>query len=68
MATETIRRSDLSGNLIPEGTGARVRIMFFDKRKPDRRLDVTDDEAAQLGGIVVETRPQRRIDPDDLQR
>lgn len=61
MALETVRRSDLSGNEIPAGTGARVRVMFYDDR-PDQRADLTDAEVKKLLGFTkaVETRPARR--------
>lgn len=63
-----VRYSDISNEEIPEGTGARVRIMFFDPSRPDRRLDITDAEAAKLGGQEVDIRPTRRVDPDRVQR
>ena len=62
-----VRYSDMSGEEIPEDTGARVRIMFFDRRIPDRRLDVTQAEAEALGGTPVDIRPDRRIEPDRVQ-
>lgn len=62
MALETIRRSDASGKAIPDGTGARVRVMFNDKSKDDLRADLTDDEIKKLmpWAVQVETRPSRR--------
>ena len=46
MAIETVRKSDASGKAIPDGTGARVRVMFNDPKRPDMRADLTDDERA----------------------
>lgn len=62
MALETIRKSDLSGKPIPEGTGARVRVMYYDKSRPDRRADLTDAEVEKLLSFTSEvvTRPERR--------
>lgn len=40
--------SDKSGDLIPAGTGARVRIMFYDENKIDMRADLTDAEVEDL--------------------
>jgi hypothetical protein len=48
MAVETVRVSDKSREPIPEGTGARVRILFYDPAKPDMRADLTDAEVAKL--------------------
>jgi hypothetical protein len=62
MALATVRRSDLSGQVTPNRTGARVRVMFNDVTKPDRRADLTDEEVERLLGFApeVETRPERR--------
>lgn len=62
MAVEQVRRSDVSGVEIPAGTGARVRVMFYDSDQPDRRADLTDDEVKKLLGFTkeVQTRPSRR--------
>lgn len=66
MAIETVRRSDISGEIIEPGTGAQIRIQFFDRKKPDRRIDVTDAEAEAIAPAEheVATRPERRRDPD----
>lgn len=40
--------SDKSGEVIPRGSGARVRILFNDEAKIDMRADLTDAEAEQL--------------------
>jgi hypothetical protein len=62
MALATVRKSDKSGELIPEGTGARVRIMFYDESRADRRADLTDEEIEKILGFAQEvvTRPERR--------
>lgn len=63
MARATVLRSDKSGDLIPERTGARVRIMFYDDSRPDRRADLTDAEVEKFLGFAqeVKTRPVRRV-------
>jgi hypothetical protein len=50
MAKKTVRVSDISGDEIPDGKGAVVRITFNDARKGSRELDLTDSEAEKLGG------------------
>jgi len=54
--------SSLSGDVIPEGTGARIRIIFNDPDKIDRRADLTDEEVERLVPFTeaVEPRPDRR--------
>ena len=42
MARKTVLLSDISGEEIPEGKGATIRITFQDARKGVRELDVTD--------------------------
>jgi hypothetical protein len=59
MARKTIRVSDISGQEIPDGRGAAVRITFADARRGSRELDVTDAEAEKLGGRVVARRGRR---------
>ena len=59
MARKTIRVSDQSGDEIPEGKGATVRITFADARKGVRELDLTDAEAERLGGRAVARRGRR---------
>ena len=49
MARRTIFVSDLSGDEIPEGKSARVTINFEDGRRGTYILDVTEDEAMELG-------------------
>jgi hypothetical protein len=59
MARKTIRVSDRSGEEIPEGKGATVRITFHDARKGVRELDLTDVEAESLGGRAVARRGRK---------
>jgi hypothetical protein len=59
MAKKTIRVSDQSGQEIPDGKGATVRITFIDARKGARELDLTDDEAERLGGRSVARRGRK---------
>jgi hypothetical protein len=59
VARKTIFVSDLSGDEIPEGKGATIRITFHDARKGVRELDVTDEEAEKLGGRSVARRGRR---------
>jgi hypothetical protein len=61
---KTVRISSLSGDVIPDGTGARIRVMFTDPERVDMRADLTDEEtvelARQFNAEPVETRPERR--------
>lgn len=59
MAKKTIRVSHKSGEEIPEGRGATVRITFAGARKGVRELDLTDEEAEWLSGRVVARRGRR---------
>jgi hypothetical protein len=59
MARKVIRVSDQSGEEIPEGKGATVRVTFTDARKGSRELDLTDAEAEKLGGRTVARRGRR---------
>ena len=49
MARKTVLVSDLSGEEIQEGKGAKVRITFEDARSGSIELDVTADEARAMG-------------------
>jgi hypothetical protein len=49
MAKRTIFVSDLSGDQINEGKAARISINFQDARKGTYVLDVTEQEAEELG-------------------
>jgi hypothetical protein len=59
MARKTVVVSDKSGQTIPDGKGAKVRITFTDARKGVRELDLTDSEAEALGGRAVARRGRR---------
>lgn len=59
MARKTVLVSDVSGQEIPDGKGATVRIVFRDARKGVRELDVTDEEAERFGGRSVVRRGRR---------
>ena len=59
MARKTIRVSDRSGQEIPDGKGATVRITFADARKGVRELDLTDEEAESFGGRAVARRGRK---------
>ena len=48
MARKTIRVSDQSGDEIPEGKGATVRITFADARKGVRELDQEEQALVSL--------------------
>lgn len=48
MARRSVFVSDLSGEQIPDGKGAKVRITFNDARKGSAELDVTDAEGEEL--------------------
>ena len=59
MAKKTVIVSDKSGETIPDGKGAKVRITFNDARKGVRELDLTEAEAEALGGRSVARRGRR---------
>jgi hypothetical protein len=59
VARKTVLVSDVSGQEIPDGKGATVRITFRDARKGVRELDVTDAEAEQMGGRAVARRGRK---------
>jgi hypothetical protein len=49
MAKKTVFVSDLSGKEIREGSAATISIKFADARRGTYVLDVTDEEAEELG-------------------
>lgn len=59
MAKKIVLVSDMSGDEIPEGKGATIRITFRDARKGVRELDLTDSEAEAIGGRQVARRGRR---------
>lgn len=56
MARKHVFVSDRSGEEIAEGTGAVVTIKYNDTKKGVRTLDITDQEAEELGGRPVKRR------------
>lgn len=46
----TFVRSDLSGEIVPEGQAATITIEFADRRRNRVELDVADHEVADLVG------------------
>jgi len=62
VALVQVRRSDASGDEIPRGTGARIKIIFNDPAKEDMRADLTDEEVQRILPFAqpVEARPERR--------
>ena len=50
MARKTVVVSDLSGQAIADGKAATITIRFADARKGIYVLDVTEQEAEELGG------------------
>lgn len=64
MPVRTVRISSLSGDIIPDGTGARLRVIWQDDSRTDLRADLTDAEVAKLqkeyGLEEVEERPTHR--------
>jgi hypothetical protein len=64
MPVKTVRISSLSGDVIPDGTGSRVRIMWTDPSRLDMRMDLSDEETAALAkkyrADEVDPRPERR--------
>jgi hypothetical protein len=53
VARKTVLVSDLSGEEIQEGKGAKVRITFEDARSGAIELDVTAEEGRAMGAKVV---------------
>ena len=62
MALKMTRYSDLSGELIPEGEGVRIRIEYLDGDRVARAADLTAGEAEQLLPFAhdVQERPARQ--------
>lgn len=58
MPRVTILQSDLSGDEIPEGSGARIRVMWYDPNKNDMRADLTDAEVKKLLPFACEVEPR----------
>ena len=49
MTRKTVFVSDLSGDAVEEGKSATISIKFADARKGTYVLDVTEEEAEELG-------------------
>ena len=49
MARKTVVVSDLSGETIADGKGAKVRITFDDARSGSIEMDITAEEARAMG-------------------
>jgi hypothetical protein len=49
VARKTVVVSDLSGETIADGNGAKVRIVFDDARRGSIEMDLTADEAKAMG-------------------
>ncbi len=62
-----VRFSSASAEQIPDGTGARVRVMWNDGTKVDMRADLTDEEVAKFlpWATPVVPRPERGPRKDD---
>jgi hypothetical protein len=62
MAWIRVRKSDLTGELIPEGEGVRIQLDFDDGRKPRRRADARLSEVVELveKSEAVRSRTARR--------
>ena len=56
MARKQVFVSDRSGSEIPEGSGAQVTVKYNDSKRGTYVLDVTDQEAEELGGRPVKRR------------
>jgi hypothetical protein len=48
MARRTVLVSDQSGDVVPDGKGAKLRITYRDARRGAHEADLTDDEAAAI--------------------
>ena len=60
MARKTVRVSDQSGDVIPDGKGATLRITYADARRGAHQADLTDSEAAALVAATHATPAARR--------
>jgi hypothetical protein len=49
LARKTVFVSDLSGETIEDGKGAKIRITFEDARRGSYEIDATAEEAMELG-------------------
>lgn len=70
MALKMARYSDMSGELIPEGQGVRIRIEYLDGKTIARAADLTRDELDELLPFAREVteRPTRQISSNSRER
>jgi hypothetical protein len=59
MARKTLLVSDQSGDLVPDGKGAKLRITYTDARRGAHEADLTDDEAQAIAS-ATHARPVAR--------
>ena len=52
MARKTVLVSDQSGDVVPDGKGAVMRITYTDARRGSYAADLTDSEAEALVGAT----------------
>lgn len=48
MPVKSFRVSSLSEEVIPDGSGARIRVIWADQERTDMRADLTDAETDDL--------------------
>ena len=59
MARKVVSVSDMSGEEIPEGKGAVMRVTYNDARRGSKIADLTDAEADKLPGQAVARRGRK---------
>jgi hypothetical protein len=52
MARKTVLVSDQSGDPVPDGKGAKIRITYTDARRGAHEADLTDDEAQAIASAT----------------
>jgi hypothetical protein len=60
MARKTVLVSDQSGELVPDGKGAVLRITYTDLRRGVYQADLTDDEAQAIASATKAKSVARR--------
>ena len=70
MALKMTRYSDMSGQMIEEGRGVRIRIEYLDGQTIARAADLTREEADELLPFAhaVTERPARQTRPNPRER
>jgi hypothetical protein len=58
--TIRVRTSSLSGDEIPDGKGAVLRITWKDQLRPNMRADLTEEEATKLAAEYNAEETKRR--------